>query len=70
MTTRYAEILDAALSAPDPAWAFCFMLRDVDRDAMDRFLVERQHPLAYEAGTQEGRFRTLYRAKYRFGAEG
>jgi hypothetical protein len=32
MTTRHAEILNDALSAPDPTWAFCFMLRGGEPD--------------------------------------
>ncbi len=65
----HAKILNNALSTPDVAWAFFHMLCTEDRDAMDRLLTDSGHPLAFEAGTQESRFRDLHSAKYRFPEE-
>lgn len=62
----HAERLDEALAYPDATWAYHQMLCRSDRDAMDCMLVNRQHPLAYRASTQESRFRDLHAAAYRF----
>ena len=37
------------------------MMPKADQDAIDRWLVEIQHPLAYQPGTQEYRIETIAR---------
>lgn len=60
------QALNDALRYPDVVWAYFHMLHPKTREYMDTLLVERQHPLAYEAGTNEHRFRTLHRQRYQF----
>ena len=58
--------LNIALSHNDASWAFFRVLNGADVNDMDKLLVARQHPLAYEVGTQYTRFQTLHREGYRF----
>jgi len=45
----------------DPAWVFHHCMTKEDRDDFDRWLVEIGDRLAFEAGTQESRFRDYVR---------
>lgn len=50
------------LNAKDPnywSWVFFHASTRAERDAFDDYLVRIKHPLAYEAGTQEQRFRAF-----------
>lgn len=60
------ERLNVALRNPDVVWAYHHVLTPHDRKEMDRLLVEIKHPLAYLAGTNESRFRTLHATKFQF----
>ncbi len=42
----------------DDYWAW-HLVPQLEREAMDKFLVEIKHPLAYQPGTQEYRFKML-----------
>jgi hypothetical protein len=42
-------------------WAW-FQASQSERDSVDRWLVTKGHPLAYEAGTLESRFRRLVKS--------
>ncbi len=61
-----AEAINDALRYYDPAWAYHHMLHPKQRQHMDELLVARRHPLAFEAGTNEGRFRALHRERFQF----
>lgn len=56
----------AAISGP--SWVYHRQMSQADRDAFDRLLVETQHPLAYQAGSQWYRFEKLARSDFRFTA--
>jgi len=58
--------INLALSHTDPSWAFFRAMNAADANDMDKLLVERQHPLAFEAGTQWDRFQQLRAQGYRF----
>ncbi len=58
--------INQALAYPDVSWAFFQMMRNDDCKLMDKLLVERSHPLAYQPGTTWDRFRQLHAAGYRF----
>lgn len=64
---RYVmETLNELLSYPDVNWAYFHMMHPKTRDELDKALTEIQHPLAYEAGTNESRFKKLHASKFRF----
>jgi hypothetical protein len=47
---------------PDGAnWEFFHGMTATDREAVDTWIVETKHPLGFQAGTQEGRFKKLVR---------
>lgn len=48
---------DAVQRREDGQWYFHMAMSQADRDAFDAHLVAIKHPLAYEPGTQEQRFR-------------
>jgi hypothetical protein len=59
--------INAALAYPDWSRAYFQGAMPVElREAMDKMLVASCHPLAFEAGTNENRFRKLHEAGYRF----
>lgn len=60
------DVLNSALKYYDASWAYFHMLHPKTREYMDELLLERQHPLAFQAGTNEQRFRALHAAKFRF----
>lgn len=41
------------------AWVFHHCMLQTDRDQFDKDLVEANHPLAFQAGTQEERFSSI-----------
>lgn len=67
-TGTKVERLNVALRNPDVAWAYHHVLTPHDKAEMDRLLVEIKHPLAYLAGSNESRFRTLHAVGFRFDA--
>lgn len=60
------QALNDALRYYDPAWAYHHMLHQKTRAYMDELLVEIKHPLSFEAGTNEQRFRTLHAQRFQF----
>lgn len=54
------KLLRDALAHSDPMWIW-FQSAQAERDEVDTWLVRMCHPLAYEVGTQEWRFRQLTR---------
>lgn len=60
------EALNSALQYYDVAWAYHHMLHPKTREYMDELLVERKHPLAFQAGTNEQRFRELHKIRFQF----
>ena len=50
------EFIRQALDG-DPSWVFHHCMTQADRDAFDAWLVEIGDGLAFEAGTQESRFK-------------
>lgn len=59
--------LNNALRYPDPNWAYFQCMSARLRGVMDILLVKVNHPIAYEAGTNEQRFKTLHKQGYQFG---
>lgn len=57
--------LNAALRHDDRAWGYHMLLSE-DRLYMDAQLVRHNHPLAFQAGTNEQRFYALHAAGTRF----
>ena len=45
------------------SWEYHRCLTASERDEIDRWLVRTKHPLAFEPGTQESRFRRLVSEK-------
>lgn len=45
----------------DVNWVYFHVMTADDRQAFDQWLVERNHPLAYQASTNEYRFKEIVR---------
>ncbi len=56
-TAFYIERANAMKDGVVWQWFHC--MSKSDRDTMDRELIAAKHPLAFEPGTQESRFRAL-----------
>lgn len=61
MTYDYPEKVLEAARRPDGDWTWTFFrcMTQEEKDAVDRWTVEVQHPLAFQPGTREYRFRRL-----------
>lgn len=53
------EHIEFAKRRKDWAWQFFQVMTNADRKAFDSWLVEQRHPIAYEPGTTESRFRRM-----------
>ena len=53
------QFLEQARARKDWAWTFFHHMTRADKQAFDAWLVQICHPLAYEPGTTEMRFRLL-----------
>ena len=53
------DYVKAAQDRADWSWVFFHIMSQEDKQAFDSWLVESEHPLAYEPGTTEKRFRAM-----------
>ena len=51
-------IMESAERGEDIMWLWDFSSKE-ERDSVDNYLVSISHPLAFEAGTKEYRFRSI-----------
>lgn len=59
MTATPAEHVAMAKNRDDWVWQFHRIMTKLDRERFDQWLVDTNHPLAYQPGTTERRFRLM-----------
>lgn len=56
---EYPDFLKEAAAHNNPNWIYFHCWSGIERVEMDYWLVKVNHPLAYEPGTNEHRFKAL-----------
>ena len=59
MDYDYPDFLLEAAKVSDANWTYFMCWTSFDKELMDKWLVNVNHPLAYEPGTNERQFKTL-----------